>query len=122
MKSLFETLEMSNIQDEIKRYCASTLGKNKVDSFAMFDDEEDLKEALDKVNEAMRIINIQGRLPLGGLYDISMILEKANRDGVLYGDELLRVATHYQCIKNVKNYIENSEMRLTHLPKSHTII
>ena len=115
MKSLFETLEMSNIQEEIKRYCASTLGKNKVDSFAMFEDEEDLKEALDKVNEAMRIINVQGRLPLGGLYDISMILEKANRDGILYGDELLRVATHYQCIKNVKNYIGNSDLQLSYL-------
>lgn len=115
MKSLFETLELSVIQEEIKRYCASTLGKNKVDSFAMFDDEEDLKEALDKVDEAMQIINVQGRLPLGGLYDISMILEKANRDGILYGDELLRVASHYQCIKNVKNYIENSDMKLSYL-------
>ena len=115
MKSLFETLELPVIQEEMKRYCASTLGKNKVDSFAIFDDEEDLKEELDKVDEAMKIIRVQGRLPLGGLYDISMILEKANRDGVLYGDELLRVASHYQCIKNVKNYIENSDLHLNYL-------
>ncbi|MEG0592113.1 MAG: endonuclease MutS2, partial [Coprobacillus sp.] len=115
MKTIFETLEMNEIQKQVKSFCASTLGKNKVDSFVIIDDIDDLNEALDKVNEAMKLISIQGRIPLGGLSDISMSLEKANRDGTLLGEELLKVAGHLECIVNVKNYISSSEIETRYL-------
>ena len=49
MKTIYETLEMNKIQEQLLHYCASTLGKNKIQSLQMFDDEEELQEALDKV-------------------------------------------------------------------------
>ena len=79
MKTIYETLEMNIIQNEIKRYCASTLGKDKVDSFDIYDDLEDLQISLEKVNEAMKIMNIQGRIPLGGLSDISLLYISPSR-------------------------------------------
>lgn len=115
MKSIFEILEMNIIQEQVKSYCASTLGKNKVDSFAIFDDLDDLHEELDKVNEAMKLINHLGRIPLGGLTDISILLEKANRDGTLQGDELLKVANQLECIISVKNYISSTELNTPYL-------
>ncbi|MFR1296512.1 MAG: hypothetical protein ACLSBH_14435 [Coprobacillus cateniformis] len=87
MKTIFETLEMNEIQRQVQGYCASTLGKKRVDNLVIFDDVEDLDEALEKVNEAMKLISIQGRMPLGGLSDISLLLEKANRDGTLSGED-----------------------------------
>lgn len=115
MKTIFETLEMDEIQKQVQSFCASTLGKKKVDDFVIFDDIEDLEEALEKVKEAMKLISIQGRMPLGGLSDISFLLEKANRDGTLLGDEFLKVANHLECIVSVKNYIASSEVKTHYL-------
>lgn len=115
MKTIFETLEMDEIQRQVKSFCASTLGKDKIDRFIIMDDIEDLNEALEKVKEAMKLISIQGRMPLGGLSDISLFIEKANRDGTLMGDELLHVAYHLECIRSVKNYIEASEVKTKYL-------
>ena len=111
MKTIFETLEMNEIQRQVQGYCASTLGKKRVDNLVIFDDVEDLDEALEKVNEAMKLISIQGRMPLGGLSDISLLLEKANRDGTLLGEDFLKVAHHLECIVSVKNYILASEVK-----------
>ena len=115
MKSNNEILEMNIIQKQVKSFCASTLGQKRVDSFSLFDDLEDLTEALNKVDEAMKYISIQGRMPLGGLTDVSMLLEKANRDGTLIGEELLKIANHLECISNVKNYISASEIKTYYL-------
>ena len=42
MKTIYETLEMNKIQEQLLHYCASTLGKDKIQSLQMFDDEEEL--------------------------------------------------------------------------------
>lgn len=115
MKTIFETLEMQSIQQELKGYCASTLGQEKIDEIHIHDDLEDLLEALEKVHESMKMIEIQGRIPLGGLSDISLLIEKANRDGTLLGDELLKFVGHLECIISVKNYIDASEINIPHL-------
>ena len=115
MKTIYETLEMNEIQRQVQTYCASSLGKKRVSEMVLFDDIDDLNEALDKVEEAMKLINLQGRLPLGGLSDISLLLEKANRDGTLQGDELLKVAHHLECLQSVKNYFQSSELKTHYL-------
>ena len=120
MKNIYETLEMNIIQDKIMRFCASSLGKQEVQKLQIFDDEDDVNEALDKVDEAMKFIDRQGRLPLGGLSDISLSLKKANRDGQLTGEELLHVQTHLECVVNVQNYFDNSEITAHFLNELNT--
>ena len=60
MKTIYETLEMNEIQRQVQTYCASSLGKKRVSEMALFDDIDDLNEALDKVEEAMK--NNDGKL------------------------------------------------------------
>ncbi len=110
MRTLYETLEMDQIQNELKSFCASSLGKDKIDSLMIFDDEEDLSLELQKVDEAIKMINLQGRMPLGGLSDIQICLEKANRDGTLQGEELLKMMSHLECIVRVQNYMNSLEI------------
>lgn len=112
MKTKFETLEMNIIQQQVKSYCASTLGQKKVDSFDIFDDLEDLQESLSKVDEAMKLISYYGRLPLGGLSDIQMMLEKARRDGTLFGEELLSIMNHLECVHSVHHYFKSAEFEI----------
>lgn len=115
MKNIYETLEMNVIIEQIKQFCASSLGKNKVDSVYIFNDIDDLNESLCKVNEAMKYISLQGRLPLGGLSDISLSLEKVNRDGSLLTEELLKILSHLECVQSVKNYFLVSDLKTHYL-------
>ncbi len=120
MKTIYEILEMNNIISEVQSYCACSLGKKKVSELSIIDDLDDLNELLSKVNEAMKFINIQGRLPLGGLSDIHMSLEKANRDGALLSEELLSVARHLECVTSVKNYFASAELKTSVLNDLYT--
>lgn len=115
MRTLYDILEMNYIQEELKTFCASSLGKEKIDSLKIFDDEEDLEIELCKVNEAIKMINIQGRMPLGALSDIQLYLEKANRDGTLQGDELLKIMNHIECVVRVDHYMNSSEISTPYL-------
>ncbi|MCD7808074.1 MAG: endonuclease MutS2, partial [Erysipelotrichaceae bacterium] len=110
MKTIFETLEIDRLKDQIKTYCASSLGKEKVEEMDIYDDIDDLNVALNKVEEAMHLISLQDRLPLGGLSDISLLIERAKHDGTLYGDELLMIAAHLECIENIKNYMNAADV------------
>lgn len=115
MKTNYEILEMNAIIKEVQSYCACSLGKNMVSNLHVLDDLDDIKELLNKTNESMKFINLHGRLPLGGLSDINMSLEKANRDGSLLGEELLSVARHLECVVSVKNYFFTSELKTNYL-------
>lgn len=115
MKTIYEILEMNHIINEVQSYCACSLGKKQVSELKIQDDKEELEELLAKTSEAMKFINIQGRLPLGGLSDIHMSLEKANRDGALIPEELLSVAGHLECVTGVKNYFSSSELKTKEL-------
>ena len=111
MKTNFEILEMDRIQEQLKSYCASTLGKKQIESLIMIDDQDDLQEIFVKVNEAMQLIVRLGKLPLGRLGDISLYIEKARRDGVLIGEELLMIMNHLQCVHSVHHYFGSSEIQ-----------
>lgn len=110
MKTIFETLEIDRLKDQIKSFSASSLGKEKIEQMDVYDDIDDLNVDLDKVKEAMRLISLQDRLPLGGLSDISLLIERAKHDGTLYGDELLLIAGHLECIKNIENYMHAADI------------
>lgn len=115
LKTIYEVLEMDYIIKEIQSYCACSLGKQLVGQLHILDDLDDINELLYKSHEAMKFINLQGRLPLGGLSDINLSLEKAHRDGSLLPEELLSVARHLECVVSVKNYFSSSELKTNDL-------
>ena len=118
MKTIYETLEMNKIKNNCFITVLQHLEKIKYNLLQMFDDEEELQEALDKVEEAMQFVERLGRLPLGGLTDMTSSLKKANRDGTLTGEELLLVQAHLECVMHVQNYFQNSEITVRFFKRS----
>ncbi len=110
MKETIELLEVNKIIDQIKGYCASSLGKDAFLSLTINDDQEELEETFVLTHEAMNMIVKLGRLPLGGLHDIEYPLAKAKRDGTLSPEELYNVALHLECVQSVKKYIQSYEL------------
>ena len=120
MKTNFEILELNTIQLQLNNYCSSTLAKNKINHLSIFKDKENLENELLKVNDTMKCINYYGRLPLGGLTDISHLLKKANIDAILTGEELYQILNHLLCIENVIQYYETIEFEVKYIEELFT--
>lgn len=120
MKTNFETLELNTIQIQLNNYCASTLAKNKIKHLSIYKDKEKLENELLKVKDTMRCIEYYGRLPLGGLIDITQLLKKAAIDAVLTGEELYQVYNHLCCIENVNQYHETIEFDVHYIEELFT--
>lgn len=99
MKKSYQTLEFSFIQDHIKQYCFSEMAKNKIGQIQPFQDIDDLKLYQDDISSAMKIIYAYGRIPLAPYEDIKEILQKAQKGGVCYPQDLLKIV---QILKNVQ--------------------
>ena len=103
MKKSYRTLEFSFIQDYIKNYCFSEMAKKRIDQIQPFQDIDDLKLYQDDISSAMKIIYAYGRIPLAPYEDIKEILQKAQKGGVCYPQDLLKIV---QILKNVQEVQE----------------
>lgn len=112
MSEIEKILELDIIKQQISSYCACSLGKDMVDEMEMYDDLEDLVEELKIVDEAMSLVYGYGRLPMGGLHDIRPYLQKARMDGILYPEELIRVADTLQACLQVVVYRNSHELEV----------
>ena len=125
MKKYYETLEFSMIQKAIKNYCFSEMAKNQVDALKPYHDLDDLKLYQDDVFHAMTIIYAYGRIPLAPYEDIEEIIQKAQKGGVCYPQDFLKIIQILKNVLEIQNYLENDiekshlveTMELFYLPK-----
>ena len=125
MKKYYETLEFSMIQKAIKNYCFSEMAKHQVDALKPYHDLDDLKLYQDDVFHAMTIIYAYGRIPLAPYEDIEEIIQKAQKGGVCYPQDFLKIIQILKNVLEIQNYLENDiekshlveTMELFYLPK-----
>jgi dsDNA-specific endonuclease/ATPase MutS2 len=85
-------LEFEKIKENIKEYTQSKLGKKRVEDIRFYKKLDAIKIRLSEVSEAKYLIE-NGLAPnLYGIYDISPLLEKAEKGSVLLPDELLKIS------------------------------
>lgn len=118
MKQTNETLEFDKIKEKLKHYTACSLGKDKIESLAPFDNIDDLRLALNQTQEAMQLVNAYGQIGLGGLKDLSHLVAKAQMDGMLLPSELLQVIGHVEVTKSVLNYAKENELDTPHFQEA----
>ncbi len=100
-----QILEFDKIKSEIAKYCTSGLGKSLVERLKPITDIQDIQRLLNIISEMRNIHITDGTLPLGGLYDIRMLLRKAEvSDSVLETDELLIIASTAGVARKVKGF------------------
>ncbi len=110
MKGIYETLEFYEIQNHLKQYTSSVLGKQLIDQITMIEDKKTLLYELALCNEASSLLFRYGRLPLGGLEDSTSIIHKTMMDGSLYPNELLCVLFIIKVTKDVIDYNQENEL------------
>lgn len=103
-----QILEFDKIKNEIKKYCASRLGKDLIDNLRPSDDIEQIKYLLSLCQEAKSIVAKYGGLPFEGLHDIRPALRVAEISGsMLEPEDLLKIASTVRVAENIRKFIDN---------------
>ncbi len=80
-------LEFDRIKELLKGYTQSSLGREAIDKLSPLSDRAVLEEEIAAVREAEEFISRVGRLPLGGVEDLSLFIERARQGMHLDGEE-----------------------------------
>lgn len=109
-------LEFDKIIDEVKKEVRLDYNKDILDNLTLFEDEEEIRDYMEKVDEASKLILRFDRFPLLFNSDIDYILEKTKKYGVMSIEELLEIGKFFDTIKNIIIYNENLENALISHP------
>ncbi len=109
-------LEFDKIIDEVKKEVRLDYNKYILDNLTLFEDEEEIRDYMEKVDEASKLILRFDRFPLLFNSDIDYILEKTKKHGVMSIEELLEIGKFFDTIKNIIIYNENLENALISHP------
>lgn len=115
MKDNYETLEYPVILGLLKSYCVSEDAKLRVKDLRMYEDHAELKEELERVQEAMLVHRLLGRLPLSHTRNITMALKKAEMDGTLSSEELWDVFLVLRNVRSLHSYFSSYEDEYVYL-------
>lgn len=109
MKDNYELLEFPMVKKTIGAHCITQNAKRKTEEMAAYKDLSDLREELDKLDEAMTIHRLLGHLPLGDMKDVHYSLKKAQMDGVLICEELYDIFHVLENVTHLESYFSSYE-------------
>ena len=106
---VFATLEYDKIKELLKGYCSSSLGIEKVDEIYPLEDLDEINHLLDLNADAIELIAKYSTPPLYGIHELSPILKRLERGGILENYQFLQVADSLRVSQALKDYVENME-------------
>ncbi|MEH2324514.1 MAG: endonuclease MutS2 [Nostoc sp.] len=112
-----ELLEWHRLCQHLATFAATKLGATAARHLKIPDSQIQSQELLEQTKEVYQLESLTTGLSFEGIQDIGDSLERAERSGVLAGDELLAIATTLAGARNLRRVIDNQEDLpiLTHL-------
>ena len=111
-------LEFNKILDTVKQYAFLSLTKDKIEGLEPLQDIFSLNCLLDKEEEAIRVMESLGNIPLDFIQDIREELKMASIGSILSSEQLYKVLVLIQRTTSLKNYlrdINNKHLDITNL-------
>ncbi|MBB6716291.1 endonuclease MutS2 [Clostridium gasigenes] len=112
-KSL-RVLEFNKIKEKLKFYAVTSGGKELIDNLMPYNTCFEVRNKLKESNEALDILIKKGSPPFEGLYDVRDGLNRAEKDGVLTAEQLLRIGAMLRCARRFKDYIPKEEDEISY--------
>lgn len=108
-KKALELLEFDKVKSELSNFCQSSLGKELVERLWPMYDQSAVTHALLETSEARHLLDAGCHIPLGGLSDISEILGRVERGGVIQPIELLQISDLLRGSHRLKRYMADKQ-------------
>ena len=83
MNKYYKILELDNIISKLKSKVILESNANELDEVILYDDIDSIERALNEVDEAVKLIYRMGRFPLYFKENVTYVLDKVNKHGVL---------------------------------------
>lgn len=107
MNKYWNILEFDKVIDEVKSEVRLDYNKDLLDNIILYEDINEIRDYLEKVDEASKLILRMQKFPLYFNSDINYILDKTKKFGVVTVEELLEVGKFLDSIKNIMLYEES---------------
>lgn len=107
MNKYWNILEFDKVIDEVKGEVRLDYNKDLLDNIVLYEDIDEIRDCLEKVDEASKLILRMQKFPLYFNSDINYILDKTKKFGVVTVEELLEVGKFLDSIKNIMIYEES---------------
>lgn len=104
MNSLEKSLELDVILEEMLRHCAFSLGKKRLRETPVSYDRLIIRQRNERLKEALACTIRYGPMPFYGVRDIQEALQKAEKGGVLSGNELLNIVQFIGGVRGMLAY------------------
>ncbi|MCJ2542521.1 endonuclease MutS2 [Thermostichus vulcanus] len=110
-----ELLEWPRLCQHLATFAATSLGRRACLELDPWLSQDRSREHLDQTEEAIRLEQSQpGGLSLEGIHDLLAALERAERGGILSGEELIQIATTLGTARRIRRLID-ADTRLPRL-------
>lgn len=100
-------LEFDKVIDEVKKEVRLDYNIDILDNIVLFEDIDEIKDSMNRVDEASKLILRFCAFPLSFKGDIDYILTKTKKHGVMSIEELLEIGKFLDTIKNIRIYNDN---------------
>ncbi|MGI6081861.1 MAG: endonuclease MutS2, partial [Limnochordia bacterium] len=102
-------LEFDKIRHHLAGHGASSLGKEMALKLYPANDLRLIREWQQETTEAVRLLETDAGVPLGGLHDIRPLLLRAAAGGTLLPEQLLEIADTLRCCRLLRAYLLHHE-------------
>lgn len=103
-KRSLRILGFYQVQNMLVRLAPSRMSKEIARRLKPVHDKEAVVHSLNDTEEALRCLQSEGSVPLGGMVDIRPALEKARRDVTLEGQECIDIWNNVRSYEDIRQY------------------
>jgi DNA mismatch repair protein MutS2 len=104
-----DKLQYNELKTLVQSYCASSLGKQLIDQLEPSSNLKVVKQRLLETTEARAILDTEGHVPLLGISNIKLMMEKLDKGMVLDPSELIAIADFLRGCRKVKKFMTEKE-------------
>ncbi|HLN63121.1 MAG TPA: endonuclease MutS2 [Symbiobacteriaceae bacterium] len=100
------TLEFAKVREMLEARCATAMGKELAEGLTPSREFLEVQHRQQETTEARRLYMAGGSIPLGGIHDLRISLQRAQRGGMLEPVELLDVADTAASGRRLKKFLQ----------------
>lgn len=104
---VYDKLQYNTLKEIVEGYCVSSLGKKLVQGLKPSGNKRVVENRLRETTEARRLLDYTGAVPLQGIANITLIIEKVEKDIILSEEEISHVAAFLRGCRKMQTYMKD---------------
>jgi dsDNA-specific endonuclease/ATPase MutS2 len=108
-KTTLEKLHYNQLKEMVKGYCASGLGKSKIDKIEPNTNINIVNRRLDETSEGRALLDASYNIPFNGIFNVSPLIDKMEKGGSLNTEDLSMMANFLRGCRRLKVFMQDKE-------------